>query len=189
MAREVLYEADLVLAFGAALNHWTTAGGRMFREDAVVVHVDTDPTAINSHRPVTAAIIGDARETAVALEPAARAARPSGIRLPRPGNRQRLEERRTWRDEPFEETPRGRGMDPRRISVEVNRMLPPDRQVVTDSGTYIGFPACYLDVPDAQAFVFPNAFMSVGLASAQRWAPRSRAPIGSPSPRSATAGR
>jgi thiamine pyrophosphate-dependent acetolactate synthase large subunit-like protein len=42
-------------------------------------------------------------------------------------------------------------------------MLPPDRQVVTDSGTYIGFPACYFDAPDAQAFVFPNAFMSVGL--------------------------
>ena len=54
-------------------------------------------------------------------------------------------------------------MDPRRISIEVDRLLPSERQVVTDSGTFMGFPACYLDVPDARAFVFPNAFMSVGL--------------------------
>jgi thiamine pyrophosphate-dependent acetolactate synthase large subunit-like protein len=163
LARELLHEADVVLAFGAALNHWTTASDRMFREDAVVVHVDIDPTAIARHRPVNAAIIGDARETAVALERelGRRDHRATGFREPETARR--LAGRRTWREEPFEEPSRDRGMDPRRISIEVNRLLPDERQVVTDSGTYIGFPACYLDVPDARSFVFPNAFMSVGL--------------------------
>lgn len=163
LARELLYDADLVLAFGAALNHWTTGGGRMFREDAVVVHVDTAPTAIGLHRPVHAAVISDALEAAVALERELdqRGHRATGFR--EPGTARRLEERRTWREEPFEESSRGQGMDPRRISIEIDRLLPSERQVVTDSGTYIGFPACYLDVPDARSFLFPNAFMSVGL--------------------------
>ena len=33
-----------------------------------------------------------------------------------------------------------------------------------DSGAFMGYPAMYLQVPDAQGFVFPQAFQCVGLA-------------------------
>ena len=42
-------------------------------------------------------------------------------------------------------------------------MLPLERTVVVDSGHFMGWPSMYLRVPDAQGFVFPQAFQCVGL--------------------------
>ena len=36
--------------------------------------------------------------------------------------------------------------------------------MVVDSGAFMGYPSMYLRVPDAQGFVFPQAFQCVGLA-------------------------
>jgi thiamine pyrophosphate-dependent acetolactate synthase large subunit-like protein len=44
--------------------------------------------------------------------------------------------------------------------------LPTERTVATDSGHFLGYPSMYLEVPDQQGFVFPNAFQSVGLGLA-----------------------
>jgi thiamine pyrophosphate-dependent acetolactate synthase large subunit-like protein len=99
------YDVDICGGFATPL-------ARELLHDAVVVHVDTDPTAINSHRPVAAAIIGDARETAIALERELerRGHQATGFRHPETAHR--LGERRAWRNEPFEEPTRGQGMDP-----------------------------------------------------------------------------
>ena len=38
-----------------------------------------------------------------------------------------------------------------------------NRAVAVDSGHFLGYPAMYLEVPDARAWVFPNGFQAVGL--------------------------
>ena len=54
-------------------------------------------------------------------------------------------------------------MDPRALSIALDAMLPEERIVVVDSGAFMGYPSMYLRVPDAQGFVFPQAFQCVGL--------------------------
>lgn len=163
LAVELITQADLVLAFGAALNFWTTRHGNMFGADAALVQIDVDEDAIGVHQPVRSAIVGDVRRTAIALdrELERRGHRHDGFR--EPGLAERIARRRRWRDEPFEERPGAPGMDPRRFSITVDDLLPASRQVVTDSGGFVGFPATYLGVADAGSFFFANAFQSVGL--------------------------
>ncbi len=60
LAAELLMEADVVLAFGARLNPWTTQHGRLFGPGATVVKVDAEPAALGMHRPADLAIVGDA---------------------------------------------------------------------------------------------------------------------------------
>ena len=51
LAARLLGEADVVVAFGAALNQWTTGHGKLLAPDAAVVQVDLDEEAIGAHRP------------------------------------------------------------------------------------------------------------------------------------------
>jgi thiamine pyrophosphate-dependent acetolactate synthase large subunit-like protein len=66
-ASRLLRDADVVIAFGASLNAWTTRHGTLLSVDAQVIHVDLDEEAIGAHRPIDIGIVGDARETAEAL--------------------------------------------------------------------------------------------------------------------------
>jgi thiamine pyrophosphate-dependent acetolactate synthase large subunit-like protein len=149
-AQRLIAAADVVIAFGAALNMWTTRHGALIAAGTTVIQVDRDLEAIGAHRPVDLGVVGDARLTAEALldalEP--RAAPPV--------------EAGAWRDEPFEE--RGEWLDPRSLTIALDDLLPDDRCVVVDSGAFMGYPAMYLRVPDAAGFVFPQAFQCVGLA-------------------------
>jgi thiamine pyrophosphate-dependent acetolactate synthase large subunit-like protein len=65
-ATRLLREADVVLAFGASLNAWTTRHGTLFAE-AQVIQIDLDEEAIGAHRAVDFGLVGDARLTAEAL--------------------------------------------------------------------------------------------------------------------------
>jgi thiamine pyrophosphate-dependent acetolactate synthase large subunit-like protein len=42
-AARLIGEADLILAFGASLNHWTTRHGSLFPDSAAIVQCDIDP--------------------------------------------------------------------------------------------------------------------------------------------------
>jgi thiamine pyrophosphate-dependent acetolactate synthase large subunit-like protein len=68
-----------------------------------------------------------------------------------------------WRDEPYADAPADGTIDPRTLAIALNALLPGDRAVAVDSGAFTGWPAMYLDVPDARAWLFCNAFQSVGL--------------------------
>jgi len=57
-------------------------------------------------------------------------------------------------------------IDPRVLSAELDRRLPVERTVAIDSGHFMGYPAMYLRVPDAQGFVFTQGFQAVGLGLA-----------------------
>ena len=81
------------------------------------------------------------------------------------GLEREISEGRT-RDEPYEDLGTDEYIDPRTLTIALDDLLPEERTVCTDSGHFLGYPAMYLDVPDQQGFVFPNAFQSVGLGLA-----------------------
>jgi acetolactate synthase I/II/III large subunit len=159
LAARLLAEADVVVAFGASLNQWTTRHGSLPGPAATVVQVDLDADAIGAHRPVDLAIVGDAAETADAL--VAALARGAGWRTPDMAGEIAAHR---WRDEPYEASATSGLLDPRTLSIALDDLLPPDRAVVVDSGAFMGWPSMYLRVPDAAGFVFPQAFQCVGLA-------------------------
>lgn len=160
LAARLLGEADAVVAFGAALNQWTTRHGTLIAPDARVAQVDLDADAVGAHRPVELGVIGDARETAEALVAALRdhsSPRRTGAlaaEIAAGG----------WRDQPYEDAAAPGRLDPRTLSIALDGMLPLERTVVVDSGHFMGWPSMYWRVPDAAGFVFPQAFQCVGLA-------------------------
>jgi thiamine pyrophosphate-dependent acetolactate synthase large subunit-like protein len=163
LAAQLLGEADVVVAFGAALNQWTTGHGRMPAPEAAVAQVDLDAEAIGAHRPVALGVIGDAAATAEALV-AALAGRVCAGAPRRTAALAAEVAARRWRDEPYEESTAAGVVDPRTLSIALDDLLPEQRTVVVDSGAFMGWPSMYLRVPDAAGFVFPQAFQCVGLA-------------------------
>jgi thiamine pyrophosphate-dependent acetolactate synthase large subunit-like protein len=160
-AAELIREADAVAAFGATLNMWTTRHGRLIHPDAVLVQVDLDPDAIGAHRPVRVGMVGDAAEAARALS----AEIPS-----RPGWRSAVVRRRieagSWQRTPFEDASGEGRIDPRSLTLELDRLLPMERIISVDSGHFMGWPSMLMRVPDEHGFVFPQAFQAVGLGLA-----------------------
>lgn len=165
LAVELLGRADLVLAFGASLNRWTTRHGRLFSEDARVVQVDLDAEPIGALHRADVGIVGDAAATARAIleELASRGVRKGGFRGE--GLEREISARR-HRDEPYEDRGTNEHIDPRTLSIALDDLLPEERTVATDSGHFMGYPAMYLPVPDERSFVFAQAFQSVGLGLA-----------------------
>jgi len=162
VAQRLIPRSDLVLAFGASLNRWTTRTGTLIGPDTAVVQCDSDPSLMAAHRPAAEALTGDAREAAEALVE----------ELDRRGIR-----RGDFRAEtdPAELEGGGwelrdrsgpRGLDPEALMRALEERLPAERTVATDAGHFQGYPPMLLSVPDAQGFVFTQAFQSVGLGLA-----------------------
>jgi len=159
-AAEILLQADLVLVFGASVNHWTTKHGALINPGAKVIQVDVDPRAIGRNRPADVALIGDVASAANALNDALPNHQNTGFRTPE------LEAEiaaNTWRDDPYEDASTDEWIDPRTVSIALNDLLPRHKAVAVDSGHFLGYPSMYLTVPDARAWVFPNGFQAVGL--------------------------
>jgi thiamine pyrophosphate-dependent acetolactate synthase large subunit-like protein len=165
LAVELLGRADVVLAFGASLNHWTVRHGELFSPEARVVQVDLDEEAIGRLHRADVGVVGDAAGAARAIveELERRGVRGKGFRSD--GLEREISAGRA-RDEPYEDLGTDDYIDPRTLSLALDDLLPPERTVCTDSGHFLGYPSMYLEVPDQKGFVFPNAFQSVGLGLA-----------------------
>jgi thiamine pyrophosphate-dependent acetolactate synthase large subunit-like protein len=160
-AAELLASADLVLAFGASLNMWTTRHGALIGQRTRVVQVDVNSDAIGAHHRIDAAITADAALTADAL------LAELGHREVQQGFRSDDVAARIaaghWRDAAYDDASTGDTIDPRTLSITLDAKLPGERSVTIDSGHFMGWPAMYLDVPDAAGFVFNQSFQSIGL--------------------------
>ena len=161
-AAEILPRADVVLVAGASVNMWTTRHGMLIADDAKVAQIDIEARAIGRNQPVDIAVIGDVRTTARALssELERRGHFKAGFR-----SKELAAEiaAKSWRNDPFQDASTAQDIDPRTLSITLNDMLPADKTVAVDSGHFLGYPAMYLSVPDARAWVFPNGFQAVGL--------------------------
>lgn len=162
LAAELLAESDVIVSFGATLNHWTTKHGALVGRGSRLIQIDVDVSAIDAHQPADVGIVGDAFLTAEALlaELHGRDHQATGRRTPEIA---RSIATRRWRDEPYDDTPEPDTIDPRTLAIALDDLLPPDRAIAVDSGAFTGWPAMYMDVEDARSWVFCNAFQSVGI--------------------------
>ena len=161
-AARTLPQADVVLVFGASVNHWTTKHGAMIGPDARVIQVDVDPRAIGRNRPADLAIIADVKAAAQALrtELTNRSHASQGFRTPELSDEIA---NNTWRHDPYDDASTDEWIDPRTASIALNELLPRNKAVAVDSGHFLGYPSMFFDVPDARSWLFPNGFQAVGL--------------------------
>ena len=160
---QLIAESDLVVAFGASLNMWTTRRAHLIGPAAKVAQIDIDGAALGRHRPVDMALVGDCAATARALSEALETQRLRGWHSDEVAERIR---RSSWREQPFEDLSGDGRIDPRTLSIALHGLLPQDRTLAVDSGHFMGWPPMYMDVRDGRSFVFTQSFMSVGLGLA-----------------------
>ncbi len=160
----LISDADLIVGWGCALNMWTMRHGRLIGESTTVVQVDNDVDAIGAHRPVDLGVVGDCGLTAAdALILLAESGDPdpTGYRTPKVA--ERIAESARWQDVPVDDVSDDRRIDPRRLTIALDTVLPAERVVSIDSGNFMGYPATHLSVPDEHGFCFTQAFQSIGL--------------------------
>ena len=134
LALKLLAQADVILAFGASLNHWTMRHGRLFSPEARVAQVDLDGEMIGALHRVDVGVVGDATATAraVAVELERRGIEKEGFHDEALAGEIA---RGRSRDEPYEDQGTAEHVDPRTLSIALDDLLPTERTVATDSGT------------------------------------------------------
>lgn len=158
---ELIGKADLVLAFGASLNYWTTRSGTLISPSARIVHCDVDPDALGALTAVDCPIVGDAAVVAGQLRRALEMAEerpPSGqpsLRTNFPGDIAR---------EPFQDQGTEAEMDPRALCTRLDELLPAERLLAIDGGHFTGFPCTLMEVPEPAALLFGVTSGSIGQA-------------------------
>lgn len=160
---ETIRSSDLIVAFGCALNMWTMRHGSLIGEQATVVQIDVEQNSLGSHRAVNLGVLGDSAETAIAVREELFARGPVQEKQRTETMRGLIAERSRKNREAFEDLTGGGTIDPRLLSVELDKALPEERSVAIDSGNFMGYPAAYLQVPDEAGFCMTQAFQSIGL--------------------------
>ncbi|MBA2962365.1 MULTISPECIES: thiamine pyrophosphate-binding protein [Ramlibacter] len=158
--RRLVGEADCVLAFGAGLNQRTTSQGTSLPADAPLIQVDTSREALGRWLHCDVAVVGDARLTAQRLLEAVPARPDADMPLRAEAFRRVLAEYRPERD--FEPRHTARTLDPRSVGVELDRLLPADRNVVYDAGNFLQC-APYVSVPGPAHIKQASDFSSIGM--------------------------
>ncbi|WP_307798516.1 thiamine pyrophosphate-binding protein [Actinoplanes flavus] len=163
VAAELIRAADVVVAWGASLNMWTSRHGSLIGPDTVVVQVDLDEAAFGVHHRIDLGVCGDAGPTAVAVAAALPGQRVAYRTDP---VRAKLRTGARWRDVPFDDDGDDTHIDPRTLAIALDDLLPTERVVSVDSGNFMGYPSMFMSVPDHRGFCFTQAFQSIGLGLA-----------------------
>ncbi len=159
LGSELVSEADLVLAFGASLNPYTTYRGDLLH-GARVVQFDTSPKASGRYHPTELAVVGDARLAAQALvkELERRGHKAAGYRTPELAGRIK----HFKLGDTVTDGADSSGLDPRMVMIGIDRILPPERTLVVDGGHHFEFAVAHIGVPDPRGFIFANEYFAVG---------------------------
>ncbi|MFI9551834.1 thiamine pyrophosphate-binding protein [Nonomuraea endophytica] len=164
LTAELISGADLVVAWGCALNMWTTRHGSLITPGTRVAQVDLEHPVAARHVQVDLPVTGEVAQVAAAVRELLPVHPPAGYRSPELARRIVAEGR--WRAVPYEdETGEGR-IDPRTLTIALDDILPAERVIAPDSGNFMGYPSMWMDVPDERGFCFTQAFQSIGLGLA-----------------------
>lgn len=159
VALEAISQSDVLIAFGASLNKWTTAEGSGL-QGKKVVHVDIDRAAIEQFSSVHAGVVGDVVPVTEAfiswLDEAE--VKPTGFASPHLAERLASRDEQAYKDVSTEET-----VDIRTAMLKVEAAFPADRTLVHDGGRFIFQAFKLLHAPDPQAYVHTVNFGSIGL--------------------------
>lgn len=158
--RRLIEQADCVLIFGAGMNQRTTSFGTSLPGDVPIIHVDRVRNNIGRWFHADVAVVADAHLAAEQL---------LKILPPRPDQEKPLhsEQMRTWladfnmADE-FQPENTPRTMDPRSLAIEMDKLLPVNRNVVYDSGNFLQV-LPYVSVPGPAHIKSASDFSSIGM--------------------------
>lgn len=165
-ASELIQQSDLVIVFGASLNMWTTKKGRLIRDDARIVQIESRAERFGRFSEVALRIHGDAAQTARRILEALAASRSSPTGRWRTPEVAAVIHDKSHRRLVHGDRSDGRYIDPRTFTKAVDAILPSDRIVVLDGGHFTGWPIHHLSVPDARSWCMPIAFQAIGLGLA-----------------------
>ena len=159
LGSELVTDSDLILAFGASLNPYTTYRGDLLH-GARVVQFDTNPNASGRYHRTELAVVGDARLAAQALvkELERRGHKAAGYRSAEIAARIKSFD---LGDTVTDQADRA-GLDPRKVMIELDKVLPPERTLVVDGGHHFEFAVAHIGVPDPRGFIFANEYFAVG---------------------------
>ena len=167
-ALNLIPQSDFVLGFGVSFTHWTTRSGQLIGKNAKVLQVDIDRSRLGVNCRIDYGITGDVSSTAAALLAALRTSRGNGQKSARWRQPQVLDQitAGSIHKAPYTDTSTKEHIDPRTLTKELDKILPLERVVVTDSGHFMGWPPLYFRVPDERGWCQPTSFQSVGLGMA-----------------------
>ncbi|MCR1784077.1 thiamine pyrophosphate-binding protein [Nocardioides carbamazepini] len=157
LALETVRSADCLLVLGAGLNRYTSVDGALLQGRAVV-QVDRDPSRISSAAEI--GMVADVRETVTSMSELLAAAGQEPAAAHR-GDLAELLVAEAARPVTSADGPAT--MDPRTVMRWLDRLLPADRVVVTDTGRFVYAPWRLLSVRSPQDFAHTCNFASIGL--------------------------
>jgi acetolactate synthase-1/2/3 large subunit len=153
--RELLGEADCIIAAGASLNHFTTRGGSLFSADATIIQVDERVEAFGKYTRRDVDVLGDVRLVAGVLA----AGSSPRTRFRTASTAARIAAAAA----PVADASDPRGLDPRVVASGLADMLPPGAVLAVDGGHFMGFPSMGISVDGPQDYIFTLDFGSIGL--------------------------
>lgn len=162
-AQELFAGADVVLAVGASLNHYTTESGVLFPA-ASLVQVDILPFALRpGGRVADRYLQGDARATVASIADALEHAAPrrAGLRTPEIASSLAAMRERAYAV-PDDLMPGG--LDPRAVMRAVDATVTGDALFTVGMGHFWWFAINYLHGGPGRSFLFTHDFGSIGQA-------------------------
>ncbi len=160
IARRMADQADCVIVFGAGLNFLTTSFGTSLPK-VPLIQVDTARANIGRWLNADVAVVGDAR---LAAEHLARACPVRSVAEKPFHDAETSALIAAFRPEQdFQPANTARTLDMRVLAMELEKLLPADRNLVVDGGNFLGV-VPYLSVPDPGHFKMIGDFASIGLA-------------------------
>lgn len=158
--RRLIEQADCVVAIGASMNQQTTSFATALPAGVPLIQVDSVRANIGRWFHADVAVVGDARLVAEQLL-AAVPARPQAAMA------MRSEENARWLAgfdlaDDFQAMNTPRTMDARSLALELDRLLPANRNIVWDSGNMFGT-IPYLSAPGPECCKHTGDSASIGL--------------------------
>jgi thiamine pyrophosphate-dependent acetolactate synthase large subunit-like protein len=154
--QDVIRDADLVIAFGAELGHFTTQAGSLM-QGRQVIRIDHDPAKTFASRHALSIIRADARAAAAVLRTElADSADRTGFRTDETGKRIAA----PWTLGGPE--PQGDLIDPRQLMRDLGEALPAGAKLAVGGGHFWSFPCIYMKQPRGARFLVPLGAAAVG---------------------------
>ena len=133
--RRLIDQADCIVAFGASLNQRTTSYGTSLPLNVPLIHVDLSAAPVGRLFHADVAVIADARTAAEQLTAAVIERAASDKPFHTTENGRSLAEHDLASEFQSAHTPRT--MDPRSLAIELDRLLPSNRNAVYDAGNFL----------------------------------------------------
>ncbi|MCU1441341.1 MAG: Acetolactate synthase large subunit [Rhodoglobus sp.] len=159
--RDTLRESDLVLAFGASLNRYTTNESLLF-ENAAVVQCDIDGSRIGRHHRVDLPLVGSADRVLGQIGESLGPPASPAVGYRTDSVRERLAAGLQYKLIP--DASDLEGVDPRSVLRRVDQRLPRGRRTIVDLGHFSTFPCQHIRSFEFGQLVPCFGFGSIGLA-------------------------